>query len=219
MYTEILKKGDLVFDVGLNLGDKSDLYLNLGCRVIGFEPLKECYESALERFRINPNFSAKNIALDKQKGFEKIYLASYHTISSMSQDFINEVKKERFKDYDWNHERIIQTDTLDNMISLYGKPNYIKIDVEGYEYNVLSGLTSQVGMISIEFNPELCEKTIMCIDYIDTLNNGDTKFNYVYRFDEHFKYESWVTKSEIIEYLSSINDYGFEFGDVFCKKN
>ena len=219
MYKDLLKPNNLVFDVGLNLGDKSEHFLKNGHKVVGFEPLVECFDHARKRFIDNSNFFAENIALDKKEGFEKIYLTSYHTISTMSEDFITEVKKERFKDYDWSNERIIKTNTLDNMIIKYGKPDYIKIDVEGYEYNVLSGLTTDIDLISIEFNPELCNKTIDCINYIDQLNGENTSFNYTYRFDEEFKFEKWLTKDEIFEYLKSINDFVFEFGDVFCRKN
>jgi len=217
IYEEIIKEGDLVFDVGLNIGDKSEIFLKKGCVVVGFEPLFECFQHAKDRLSNYSNFRAENIALDKKEGFEKIFLTSYHTISTMSKEFISEVKKERFKEYDWNGERTITTNTLDNMISKYGKPEYIKIDVEGYEHNVLSGLTSKINLISIEFNPELCSETIKCLDYIDNLNNNNTEFNYVYRFDDNFKFDKWVSKEEISKYLTSVNDFKFEFGDVFCR--
>lgn len=218
IFEQIIKKDDLVFDVGLNIGEKSEQFLNLGARVVGFEPQNECYQHSLTKFNGNIRFNAENIALDDKKGTSTMYIASYHTISSMSQEFINESKKERFTDYNWNQTREVFTDTLDNMIAKHGKPNFIKIDVEGYELNVLKGLKSSIDTISIEFNPELCENTLQCLDYIDELNEGQTIFNYGYRNDEYFKYDEWQTKESIIEYLKSVNDFKFEFGDVYCKK-
>jgi hypothetical protein len=136
----------------------------------------------------------------------------------MSQKFIEESKKERFQGYNWNNQRKVQTDTLNNMIEKYGTPKFIKIDIEGFELNALKGLTKPINFISVEFNPELCENTIECIEYIDSLNDGNTLFNYGYRNDEDFKYNEWISKEIIIEYLKSINDFKFEFGDVYCKK-
>jgi FkbM family methyltransferase len=217
IYEQIINEGDLIFDVGLNVGDKSEIFLSLGAKVVGFEPQIECFYFATNKIGNNPNFKAENIALDKKKGSEKIYIASYHTISSMSEKFIIESKKERFPEYQWSNERLVQVDTLDNMIEKYGKPEYIKIDVEGYEFNVISGLSTPINLISIEFNAELCDETVKCIEYIDKLNNNETEFNYQYRVDENLKFDKWLSKNEILSYLTSVNDFKFEFGDVFCK--
>jgi hypothetical protein len=102
------------------------------------------------------------------------------------------------------------------LIEKYGKPKFIKIVVEGYELNVLKGLTQPIEFISIEFNPELCKETVKCIEYLEELNN-ECLYNYGYRNNEHFKFENWISKQEIVSYLQSINDFKFEFGDVYCK--
>jgi FkbM family methyltransferase len=213
----IISKDDLVFDIGSNIGDKSQEYLNRGARVIAFEPQENCYLHAVSRFTNNPNYNAENVALDERVGTSTLYIASYHTISSMSTEFIEESRKERFPEYNWNFSKTVKTDTLDNMIVKYGKPNYIKIDVEGYEPNVLRGLSQQINLISIEFNPELCSKTLECIEYVERLNGNETVFNYGYRNDQNFMFDEWVDRDKIETYLKSINDYKFEFGDVYMK--
>jgi FkbM family methyltransferase len=218
IFNNIISQEDLVFDVGSNIGDKSEIFLNLGANVVGFEPQHECYFYANSRFQNNPKYKGENLAIDTKQGVSVMYIASYHSISSMSQKFIEESKKERFQGYNWDNQREIQTNTLDNMIEKYGTPVFIKIDIEGYELNALKGLTKPISIISVEFNPELCENTIECIEYIDSLNESNTIFNYGYRNDEYFKYDEWVSKEIIIEYLRSVNDFKFEFGDVYCKK-
>ena len=207
-----IEKGDIVFDVGVNIGNKAKSFLNSGAKVIGFEPQDKCYQFCKDRFSNNQNFLIENVALSDRIGTEVLYESNAHTISSMSKLFIDTVKKERFKEYEWNNEIIVTTSTLDEMINKYGTPKYIKIDVEGYELNVLKGLTKKVEYISIEFTPELLKSTVDCLDYLK-----EGLYNYVSRENPEFTFSEWKNKNEIIEFLSSIKDYQIEFGDVYIK--
>lgn len=216
IFQSLINKGDLVFDVGANNGDKSNILLQLGARVVAFEPQPNCVKYCSSRFNGNDNFIINNIGLDATKGKTILYEANANTLSSMSEDFINVVKKERFINYSWDKKISVKVDTLDNMILKYGKPKFIKIDVEGYELNVLKGLSTIVHVVSIEFTPELISKSLACIKHLENLNK-DLVFNYGYREDENFKYDNWISKSEILKYLKSVNDYIFEFGDIYIK--
>lgn len=217
IFKSIIKVGDLVFDVGSNMGDKSEIFLSLGARVVGFEPQYNCFKQTVNRFMNNINFTSENLALDKKIGVETMYIANYHTISTMSKEFIDETKKERFTNYRWDETVKVNIEKLDNMIVKYGLPEFIKIDVEGYELNVLEGLTNPVKYISIEYTPELRKNAIECVEYIDKLNDNQTLFNYGYCNMSEFKYDEWISKDEIIKYLESIYDFKSEWGDVYCK--
>lgn len=214
---QFIGESDVIFDVGLNVGDKTACFLNLGCRVVGFEPQKDIYLQARKRFEGRHGFMAENIALDDKKGVAVMYIAGYHTLSSMNPEFISQVKEERFSGYSWDKKEIVNTDTLDNMILRYGIPKYIKIDVEGYELSVLKGLTRKINYISIEFIPEMIVSVKECIDYVDTLNQNSTRFNYLYRENDHFYFDEWVSKSQIMDYLNSVDDRKYEFGDIFLR--
>lgn len=214
----ILKENFLVFDVGCNIGNKANEYLNHKVRVVGFEPQSNCVNKLKNRFSNVDNFILEPIGLSDKKGESYIYEASHDTISSMSEEFINTVKNERFNGYYWGRKIQVYVDTLDNMIIKYGIPNYIKVDVEGYELNVLKGLTKSIDVISIEFTPELCQSTIDCINYIENLNENSL-YNYGYREDVDFKFNKWLNKQEIVNYLTSVTDFKIEFGDVYIKNN
>ena len=41
-YSQFIKKGDLVFDVGANLGNRTKIFLKLGARVVAIEPQPFC---------------------------------------------------------------------------------------------------------------------------------------------------------------------------------
>ena len=58
----------------------------------------------------------------------------------------------------------METITLDDLISTYGRPFYIKIDVEGYEAKVLKGLRTAVPYLSFEVNlPDFRSEGEQCI--------------------------------------------------------
>lgn len=204
---DFINKNDLVFDVGANMGLKANRFLEYTDNVVCFEPQAKCIPS-LEMLGVK----IENIALSDEVGEAKIYLADAHTITSMSEEFIKSGLEGRFKDNSWNESETVPTNTLDNMILKYGKPKFIKIDVEGYELQVLKGLHQPIEYISIEFTPELCKKTVECIDYLP-----DSLYNYVSQENDEFYFKDWVTKSEIIEFVQSIHDYKVEFGDIYIK--
>ena len=68
------------------------------------------------------------------------------------------------------------------MIERYGIPDLIKIDVEGYEYNVLSGLTQKVNDICFEWHEEESEQLYRILEHLK--NIGYTEFGVIGYFDE-----------------------------------
>lgn len=208
----------LIFDVGLNVGNKSEAFLERGAKVVGFEPQKECFIKAVDRLSKFDNFTAENVALSNKNGKSEIYISDAHTLTSMSKKFIQTVSGTRFSNHVWrDYNEKITTTTLDNMITKYGKPKYIKIDVEGYEFEVLQGLSQPIEYISIEYTPELYQNAELCINYLDQLYKKQCLYNYIYRENDHYMFSEWLDTTQIQTYLSSVKDYTYEFGDIFIK--
>src|ERR1700743_2670010 len=53
-YVDLLRQNDLVFDVGANLGQKTDVFLAAGIRSVMLEPNKFCESSLRLQFSQNP---------------------------------------------------------------------------------------------------------------------------------------------------------------------
>jgi FkbM family methyltransferase len=223
IYNEIIKFGkSLCFDVGANIGNRTSIFINIGYeKVIAIEPQRNCLSILKNKFENNHRVLIIDKALSEVVKTENMYISNSDTISSMDINFINEVKKDRFKNYKWDICEEVETTTLDNLINLYGIPDFIKIDVEGYELNVLKGLSKPVNCISFEYTPELHDRSILCVSQLESISN------YVYNLSIGesllFEFDEWVSKEFLDSWLREnmmgkrdINN-NLLFGDIYAK--
>ena len=128
--------------------------------------------------------------------------------------FSNHWKTGRFADSKWEEKITISITTLDELIKKYGFPNYIKIDVEGFEYEVLKGLSKKVGIISFEFTSEFFKDYEKCINYLISL--GYEKFNFSLGEKKKFDLE-WSNSEIIINKLKNyIKSDNLLWGDIYA---
>ena len=211
-----LNNKSLIFDIGANIGDKSALFSDTGASVIAFEPQKSCFEALQKRFKNNPKVKLENCALGRTVGIVEMKITSASTICSLSNEFIAATSKGRFADYKWDKVEKVQVLLLRSMISKYGIPNFIKIDVEGFEAEVLSSLTTKKGItaISCEFTPELLKQGVDAIEKLMKL--GFNRFNYDNRSLDVLM-GPHLSGHKLIDYLRTHKwDYMEDFGDVYA---
>ncbi|MEO0311635.1 MAG: hypothetical protein RIQ89_1292 [Bacteroidota bacterium] len=214
-YQQHISKADLVFDVGANVGQRSTIFSKLANKVIAIEPQPLCQKHLKSRFKFKSNVIIEQVGLDEKPGTATLFESDSHTLSSMSKDYIDTVKQSTFKNNSWNKSYTVKTTTLDLLIQKYGKPKFIKIDVEGFELNVLKGLRHPISMISFEFNPAYIQNTIDCIQYLYNLNNT-YRFNYCIGEDLEFACDSNLTADTIIKTATNHIGSGNFFGDVYA---
>ncbi|MES2679008.1 MAG: FkbM family methyltransferase [Bacteroidota bacterium] len=215
-YASFLSANDLVFDVGANLGNRVEVFLSLKNKVIAVEPQSYC--SAFLRAKFSNSITLLKIALGAKKDKMTMYInAGSSTISSMSKEWIDSVKNSRFQNQQWNKTEEVEVDTLDNLVSKYGVPKFIKIDVEGFESDVLKGLTSPVPMLSFEYTtPEQENKLYECLDILHKLDPGYL-CNYSAGEKNSFVLSEWPGINDFKNKLAS-NIHALEgFGDIYVK--
>ncbi|SJZ31941.1 FkbM family methyltransferase [Sediminibacterium ginsengisoli] len=215
-YGEFIKPKDLVFDVGANLGNRIRPLLNIGARVVAVEPQKECYTILKKKF--GNTIEIVPMGLGEKEETKDFFIADSHTISSFSEEWIEHVKKERFKNYTWAKPIKIKMTTLDLLIERYGLPKFIKIDVEGYELEVLKGLTYVVDMISFEYTvPEQTQKAKDCISQIAKYN-PEIECNFSIGESMQFELNGWRSVTDFTNYMSTEEFIASGFGDIYIRR-
>ena len=122
----------------------------------------------------------------------------------------------RFSSYNWDKSINVKVDTLDNMLTKFGVPKFIKIDFEGYELEVLVGLSHPIKYLSLEFTSEDIENFKKCLLRINAIGN------YIFQFSEgetlSFTFNQWMEGDALLESLESkIEKQPLLWGDIYCR--
>jgi FkbM family methyltransferase len=214
-YGQFIRHGDQVFDVGANMGNRSRVFLDLGARVVAFEPQKLCVDYLGNVLRGEPRFELVRKALGAEEGGAEMQISNAHTISSLSPEWISATRQSgRFSAFTWDRTERVDITTLDHAIAAYGRPAFIKIDVEGYEYDVLSGLSAPIDHLSIEFTFEFLANTYRCIDHIKSIA-ADARFQYSIGESMEFVLDDWVSAGCMREIMAGFHQN--EAGDIYIR--
>lgn len=215
-YSQFASHGDLIFDVGANTGNRTKIFLKLGMRVVAIEPQDECVDLLRLGFGKNKNLTIIQKVLGSSEGEAELMICNVNNLSSLSQDWIETVKSSgRFSDYSWENKKLIPMTTLDRLIELYGLPSFIKVDVEGFEHEVLLGLSEPVNFISLEFTPEFADSTFKCMEHLESL--GNVLFNFSLGESMRLALDNYVTSKEMCDILDGYKNDINVYGDMYCR--
>jgi len=128
-----IKKNDIVVDIGAYIGDFTILARSKEARVFAFEPIEENYEKLRENISLNNAWNVQTYqkAVSDLEGKEKIQVHKIKTISSLiKSDKINQQSPKI-------ETREITTTTLSQIIKLTKQIDFLKIDTEGNEADII----------------------------------------------------------------------------------
>lgn len=193
----------LIFDIGANRGRTAKIFLEHSEKVISFEPNPDLVNFIKNTIH-NPKLQIDRRAISHQKGTQEFKLANVDTISTLSNDW---VENSRFTgNYFWNQSIIVETITLSDAIREYGIPDYVKIDTEGYEYEILTNFHELLPntLFSFEWAEEQKEKIEKILQHLSGLgynNFGFTEGDPV-MFDNQISWSNYEN-FKLIETLDS----------------
>jgi FkbM family methyltransferase len=209
--SKYVKKGAVVYDIGANIGLHS-LYLST---VIGngicysFEPIKATFDSMKENVSINgfKNVIPYNIALSDKEETLEMYKSKngYDAWNSLGG-----FQKIGNNQYDLEKVVCIPLDLFLQQNPDVKKPDFMKIDTEGWEMNVLKGahdfLKNNSPVLMMEYaqrNLNLTNtKQIDLHDYLTSL--GYNLYQYDYKNDTFLT----VSRNDVYDYINVIATKG-----------
>ena len=212
-YASFLQKGELIFDIGANDGHKTEVFLHLADKVICCEPDATNYKILKARFGNNKRVSIENKAVAKDETVHTMFVHEEGSaFNTLNAKFKNTLEGDRTNRWDtkvvYEKEVEINTTTLDHLIQKYGVPGFIKIDVEGYENEVMKGLTQAIPFISIEcLLPEFEAELLEIIERLEQLQHN-LSFNVA--IDEKLVFTGFLAKDAFLNYLNENPDLAFE---------
>lgn len=216
-YASILEPGDLCFDVGANVGNRTAAFLQAGARVVAIEPQPACVNQLKKRFGATITIISKG--LGAEEGILPMHISDASTLSTFSNDWIQKMGNDRFAGYKWNDTIDVPVTTLDRVIGEYGLPKFCKIDVEGFELNVIKGLSHPIPFVSFEYAvPENMDNLVSVIDALVSIS-PTTVFNYSPLESMQFALPEYVDAPALRRLIRSDAFIKTGFGDIYARMN
>jgi FkbM family methyltransferase len=203
-YRQFLAPGDLAFDIGSHVGNRVRTFRHIGARVVAVEPQPDFVALLRLFYGRDSDVSIEACGLAAESGQGELHLSTRTpTVSSFADSWIDDVQADRrFRRLRWDTVVTVPLVTLDELIARHGEPQFCKIDVEGFEQEVLTGLTQPLPALSFEYIPVSADRAIACIERISAL--GDYGYRYSRVETHRWAVESWLEPEAMIDVLQAL---------------
>jgi FkbM family methyltransferase len=211
LLSSFVKPGDLCFDVGANIGDYTQTLLSIGAKVVCVDPQPLAIRELAARYAGNKRVTIEPVGLGAAPGEATFYLRDHHGASGFYPDL----------DSPYKATTTVPVDTLENLVARHGTPNYVKIDVEGHELEVIKGLKTRIPHLSVEYHMDDrdCGLKLALIERL--AETSELSFNILPQGQNHFLWPDFVDMTTFRQTFPRVltGNSNHTYGDIFicCK--
>ena len=141
-FAQLVKPGDLCFDIGANLGQTIEALTACGASVVALEPNTLCLPTLQHKFGKTNNVVIVAKAVGSAAGIAQLHFNETAATASLRGDWYA----------DNSQTASTEVVTLEQLIATYGVPSLLKVDVEGLETEVFRGLARPISTIYFELH-------------------------------------------------------------------
>lgn len=210
----------VIFDVGANAGFKAEVFRRLGARVICFEPDRTSINNLKMRFAKYPSVQIVSAAVSDTEGIRTLMIDEEGSaLNTLSPEWKNELARStgesshsRGVNFDKNYA--VRTTTLAKAVIDFGRPIFVKIDVEGHELEVIRGMNESFDFLSFECNlPIFRNQTLESVKILKN-RNPHIGFNAT-KGKLEFVFDDWQSAEAITDFVEKTECTYFE---IFAKR-
>lgn len=215
LYRRFLKPGDLAFDIGAHVGDRVGSFRRLGARVVAVEPQPALARVLRLLYAFDRNVVIEPVAVGRSEGSIELKLNPRNpTVATASDSFIKAADGAvGWEDQRWTRTRSVPMTTLDVLIARHGAPRFVKIDVEGFEDEVLAGLSSVLPALSLEFTT--IERSVALRAVARLARMADYRFNAAVGESQSLEFDEPTDAAAISRWLEAL-PMAVNSGDVYA---
>jgi FkbM family methyltransferase len=216
LYSNFIRPGDLAFDIGAHVGDRTSCFRRLGARVVAVEPQPALARALKLLFALDRNVTVEQVAIAGQgRELDLMINVDNPTVSTASKDFVRAAADASgWREQRWTRSIRVSAVTLDALIALHGMPAFIKIDIEGFEAEALAGLLRAPPALSFEFTTIQRDVALAAIARCETL--GYARFNVAVGESQTFDHPDWIAAAELKQWLTAL-PHEANSGDIYAR--
>lgn len=215
LYARFLKAGDLAFDIGSHVGDRVASFRRLGARVVALEPQPGPADAIARLFDGDDQVTLLRAACGSAEGELTLKVNSANpTVTTASAGFVAAADgADGWQGQVWDREITVPCLTLDRLIADHGAPAFVKIDVEGFEADVLAGLSAPLPALSFEFTTIQRDVALACLDRLAAL--GPYRFDVALGESQQMTFGRPVSREAMATHLGGL-PHEANSGDVYA---